>query len=368
MAGVYIVTGKLGNGKTLVTVGRIYDALCSGRRVATNLELYPRWMFGRKKRSLDIVRIPDKPTIRDMDMIGRGYTGKYDESKFGVLVLDECGTWFNSRNWQDKTRKEVNDWFLHARKLGWEVYLIIQDISILDSQAREALSEHTVFCRRLDNIRVPLIGGIVKTLTGIKLSFPKIHRAKVVYGQSTNDLVTDVWTYRGTNMYPWYDTEQIFSPTYPHGCYSMLTPWHIYGRHAVTMNRRNIMRITKIYWRRFRSPVALATGVLLGVSAAMLRFAEPAVAADRTAEVVSAHAPPGGKGESAIVAKLRDLYIAGFTEINGEYDHQLAANDGHGLTVYTTRQLAAMGFQVVVQGECRIDVTADGQLVPIYCM
>ena len=36
---VYVVTGKLGNGKTLITVGRIRDALAQGCRVATNLDL-----------------------------------------------------------------------------------------------------------------------------------------------------------------------------------------------------------------------------------------------------------------------------------------------------------------------------------------
>ena len=36
---VYCVTGKLGNGKTLVSVGRIRDALKKGLRVATNLDI-----------------------------------------------------------------------------------------------------------------------------------------------------------------------------------------------------------------------------------------------------------------------------------------------------------------------------------------
>jgi len=36
---VYFVTGKLGNGKTLVTVGRIRDAIRAGCKIATNLDI-----------------------------------------------------------------------------------------------------------------------------------------------------------------------------------------------------------------------------------------------------------------------------------------------------------------------------------------
>jgi len=36
---VYVVTGKLGAGKTLVAVGKIQDKIVSGCRVATNLDL-----------------------------------------------------------------------------------------------------------------------------------------------------------------------------------------------------------------------------------------------------------------------------------------------------------------------------------------
>lgn len=274
---VYIVTGKLGNGKTLVTVGRIRDALRVGCRIATNLDINLKNMFGRHAKNINLMRIPDKPTIDDLNAIGKGFEGRdYDESKFGILVLDECGTWFNSRNWQDKTRKDVNDWFLHARKLGWHVYIIIQDISMLDSQARDAIGELLVTCKRLDKIRVPFIAPLVKAITGINLTMPRIHRAKVTYADG---LVSDVWVYRGNDLFQCYDTRQSFIQNYPHGTHSLLTPWHLYGRHAVQMNWRNIVRITKIYWKRFASPVSLATGLLLGAFA-MLLHSQPALVAE----------------------------------------------------------------------------------------
>ena len=264
---VYIVTGKLGNGKSLVTVARIRDYIVRGSRIATNLDINLVNMFGKQGRKVDLIRVPDKPTIFDLELLGEGYTGDYDESNFGALVLDECGTWFNSRNWQDKDRKAVNDWFLHTRKLGWDVFLIIQDISILDSQARDAIAELLVTCRRLDKIRIPFVSPLIKTLTGFNPTLPKIHRAKVTYADG---LINDIWHYRGSDLYDCYNTKQKFSPFYPHGTHCILSPWHTHGRYAVPMTWKNIMRITKIHWKRFKSPVALATGLLLGICVGFL--------------------------------------------------------------------------------------------------
>jgi len=161
---VYIVTGKLGNGKTLCSVGRIRDKLRAGCMVATNLDLDLTAMCGPWTKKPRVMRIPDKPTRADLDAIGCG-NASYDESKNGLLVLDECGTWFNARNWADKARADVNGWFLHARKLGWDVILIVQDIALLDSQARDAIAELVVYCRRIDNITLPLVGPLYKLFT-----------------------------------------------------------------------------------------------------------------------------------------------------------------------------------------------------------
>ena len=261
---IHVMTGKLGGGKTLCSVGRIRDRLRSGCRVATNLDLDLVAMFGPKVRDLNVIRIPDKPLIDDMHGIGIGNTS-YDENLNGLLVLDECGTWFNSRNWSDKTRKPVNDWFLHARKLGWDVILIIQDIKLLDSQAREALAEHTVFCKRMDRIQIPFIGSIYKAITGYRLSGPRVHVARSVYGIAPTDPVSDRWVYRGLDLFSCYDTKQLFMDQYPHHVHSLLTPWHLRGRFSVIKNKEFYMRLTKIYWKRFHGPAALFTGSVLGM-------------------------------------------------------------------------------------------------------
>ena len=342
---VYIVTGKLGNGKTLVTVGRIRDAIRAGCKVATNLDINLLSMFHKNARHINLMRIPDKPTIEDLNAIGKGYDGAdYDESKFGLLVLDECGTWFNSRNWQDKTRKDVNDWFLHARKLGWHVYIIIQDISMLDSQARDAIGELLVVCRRLDKLRVPLIGGLFKTLTGINLTLPRIHRAKVTYADG---LISDVWVYRGDDLFSCYDTRQSFIQNYPHHTHCVLPPWHTHGRYSVPMTWSRLMRITKIVWKRFASPVALATGLLLGAFVTLVTR-QPQL-------VPSASAQGQSISQEQVATRLPhqvqnpfqgyQVFLVG--DISGELLFQVNLPDGSLIQV-TQSEMVNLGFDVAL--------------------
>ncbi len=207
---VYFITGKLGSGKTLAAVGRIRDYLAEDRRVATNLDLHMAELCNNIRSRKSVIRVPDKPRVEDLEAIGQGCEG-YDEGRFGALVLDELGTWFNSRNWRDPERKGIIDWFLHARKKRWDVYFILQDINQVDSQARQALCEHLVICRRLDRIPIPGVNLLAKTL-GLRALFPKIHVAAVHYGDSEQGLKVDRWWYRGQDLYQAYDTMQCFTP------------------------------------------------------------------------------------------------------------------------------------------------------------
>ncbi|WP_339677487.1 zonular occludens toxin domain-containing protein [uncultured Zhongshania sp.] len=376
---VYIVTGKLGNGKTLVSVGRLYDALAAGRRVATNLDLNLVAMAGPNNKKVDVIRLPDKPNVDDLNALGPAYEGPYDESKFGTLVLDECGTWFNSRNWQDKSRKAVNDWFLHARKLRWDVYLIIQDVNILDSQARDALAEYTVFCRRLDNIRVPLLGPIFQNVLGIRLTLPRVHRAKVVYGISTQDMISDVWTYRGNHMFDYYQTDQVFLNDYPHGIYSMLTPWHTKGRYMVARNKEFYMRMTKIYFKRFKAPVALAVGCLLGVSMAaagvlgykhsqyQAKMNELQSLADTLTKSVQTD------NEETVdrynrLAGLERSSIANYLHIGQKQTVSIMVADSDGVeNELDISELSRMGVKVKAFGKCDVELTYQGQKIYPTC-
>lgn len=204
---VYFITGTLGCGKTLCTVGKIRDYLEQGRKIATNLDINLTALC-KQDSKVSITRVPDKPNLRDLESIGLGCE-ESDESKYGLLVLDELGTWFNSRNWRDKERLDVVDWFLHARKKHWDIYFIVQNIDSLDGQLVNALCEHLVICKRTDRLTIPIIGPVLKSL-GISKVLPKIHVAKVYYGQTTSAMSVDRWWYRAKDLYAAYNTDQIF--------------------------------------------------------------------------------------------------------------------------------------------------------------
>lgn len=385
---VYIVTGKLGNGKTLVSVGRIKDKIEAGCMVATNLDLDLVAMLGRNRKNVHVVRVPDKPTADDLYALGNG-NPTYDEEKNGLLVLDECGTWFNSRNWQDKSRQAVNDWFLHARKLGWDVLLIVQDINLIDSQARLAIAEHTVFCRRLDRMHVPFFGTLVKILSlgQVTLRLPRIHVGKVVYGISEMDILSDRWVYRGTDLFSCYDTKQAFLSDYQHGLYSMLSPWHVSGRYAVPRDGRFYMRMTKIYWRRFKSPFAGLCGLVAGIAVtASLAFAGrvespasvqavPGANVPAVAEKKPAENPDPLPARPSFIAQFADLRIVGF--LKGKNDsgeekvyYQFTRNKrGEPPTsLITSDELRLAGVGVKFLSECRAMLFYQDEQREVFCL
>jgi len=205
---VYFVTGKLGSGKTLCAVGRAKEYLEQGRPVATNLDLKMDKLLPSKSKQTAI-RLPDKPRLSDMELLGSGCVEE-DESKYGLIILDELGTWFNSRNWRDKGRLELIDWFLHARKKHWDIFFIVQSIDSIDGQLISSLCEHLVVCRRSDRLKIPIIGSLLDFM-GFAKTLPKIHVASVHYGSSESSPKVDRWVYRGKNLYNAYDTAQIFT-------------------------------------------------------------------------------------------------------------------------------------------------------------
>jgi hypothetical protein len=336
-------------------------------------------MLGRYAKNCRVIRVPDKPTAADLLALGNANTS-YDETKNGLLVLDECGTWFNARNWQDKTRGAVNDWMLHARKLGWDVILIVQDIKLVDSQAREALAEHTVFCRRVDTLHVPFFGTLYKLLTfGQKLRLPRIHIARVVYGSSETDPLSDRWVYRGNDLFACYDTKQAFLTDYPHGLYSMLPPWHTSGRYAVPHDAGFYMRMTKIYWKRFKSPFAAFAGMVAGAAlAASLAFAgeriqSPPAAA---AQSVPAAAPVVEEKPSAeepsvdpMIDKLRRFRIVASVEFGNRYYYEFShSKRGEEVgPLVSSRELSLAGVKVARMSECHAVLIYQHAEYPVYC-
>jgi hypothetical protein len=256
---VYAITGKLGSGKGKAAIDQIRRYLRAGKRVATNCDVFLDHLMADRDRS-SVIRVPDKPSAVDLYMIGSGnrfvqfdplithdrdgmsavapspklLTG-FDESHNGALVLDECGSWLNTRNFQDKGRAELLEWAIHARKYGWDIFFIMQNISQVDKQLRDSLLEYVVRLNRLDRMKVPFVSSALRLLTAGATdgSMPRMHIGVVRLGSSPDGIVADRWMFRGDDLNRAYNTTQVFSDTYPHGTHCLLSSWHLSARVVV---------------------------------------------------------------------------------------------------------------------------------------
>lgn len=147
----YAITGKKRSGKGLFCVGLIRDALLSGKRVVTNMDIWPDQMLPPLSRAT-IVRLPDCPTVEDMEFLGRGYEGEYDDDRNGLIVLDESSKFFNARQWGDKARQPLLDWLIHSGKLGWDVYYQMQGLEQIDKQVRDVQTGYFTITGRIDDV------------------------------------------------------------------------------------------------------------------------------------------------------------------------------------------------------------------------
>lgn len=225
----YVVTGKLGAGKSILAVDKIREYLAQGRRVATNMDIFLEHLMLPESKKI-ITRIPDRPRREDLDFLGRGHDEpKYNEKSNGLLVLDECLAWLNTRNWQDKSRAQIIDWFIHARKKRWDLLLLVQNPDAIDRQLFDSICEHLVEVNRLDRMKV----GPIK--------LPRVHIGHVYYGSSSSGGVkVGKWITRDNGLFEAYDTEQAFLDGMEmlndkfvdmRAPYTILSAWHIKGRY-----------------------------------------------------------------------------------------------------------------------------------------
>ena len=215
---VYSVEGKLGTGKTKFCVWMAQQALIDGRRVASNVDLNLEKLVPSHKAHY--TRLPDKPKAFDLESAGHGNPDSYNEDRNGVMILDELGTWLNARSFQDKDRAPMLDWLIHARKYGWDVFLIVQDSTMIDKQVREALIEYQCRCFRGDKIKIPFIGGILSTFHKPWGYLPKFHMVVSRVGTGQQAVIAERWMYKGLDLHSAYDTRQVFRTDYEHGSYS----------------------------------------------------------------------------------------------------------------------------------------------------
>jgi len=279
---VYIVTGKLGSGKTLLACMKAQEYLKRRCPIASNIEFNLEKLCRPTNDYSRFVRLPDMPTADDLTALGMG-CDKYDEDRFGAIFLDEAGIWLNSRKWNSSGRIDLLEFFLYLRKRRWDLWLLVQNIDVVDKQIRSAIAEHVVYCSRSDRYQMPFVPKLLLNVITLGLinfvKMPKFHTAVCKYGVSKLAPNADVWYYRGNYFYDAYNTTQQFDSSYSNGIYSVLPPAYTlpirrlrkdrYVEYLKTLPshtprpaqfKKKIMRLTKIYFRKFKVPLAFGSG------------------------------------------------------------------------------------------------------------
>lgn len=161
---IVLVTGPPGAGKSFYAVRKLGEALDAGKPIATNVTLAPdtpervaasntfrRLIPGRRKT---ITRRINRAIFVAHDVLELFRVRLHGSGEGrGVMVLDEAHVWLNARAWSGGDRERIVTFFTQHRKLGWDVYLIVQDAEMIDKQVR-VLIEYEVHLRNLRRARL----------------------------------------------------------------------------------------------------------------------------------------------------------------------------------------------------------------------
>lgn len=153
---IQIFTGFVGSGKSYHAVKEGIETadIRGGKRwVIANFPIKPkrRRFFKKNRESRWIYKDNDQLTVDFLvrTSIDKGWYGH--ESRC-LLIIDEAGIMFNSRDWNVKPaeRKAWIKFLSQSRKFGYDVIFICQDMRMMDRQIR-SLAEYEVQHKKINN-------------------------------------------------------------------------------------------------------------------------------------------------------------------------------------------------------------------------
>lgn len=122
------------------------------------------------------------------------------------LIIDECQLVFNSRDWNSPSRRDWLSFFTQHRKLGFDVILIAQDISMLDKQIRSVIE---IDCHHYKLNNFGLAGSLLSLAT---LGHPVCHATYIVNGlrRANAGRVGHEFFFVHKGVYRVYDSHSLF--------------------------------------------------------------------------------------------------------------------------------------------------------------
>ncbi|HBI7095718.1 zonular occludens toxin domain-containing protein [Clostridium perfringens] len=156
---ITLYTGTPGSGKSLHVAKVILERLqIDKKNVIANFEVNEevinkkRFMISNKTMGKFYYLDNSKLTVDALvDYAKKNHIlGKEHQT---LLVIDECQTFFNPREFQRKDRLDWNNFFSQHRKLGYEVILVTQNDRLIDRQIR-ALVEYEIKHRKVNNFKL----------------------------------------------------------------------------------------------------------------------------------------------------------------------------------------------------------------------
>lgn len=166
---IEIYTGFVGSGKSYHATQRgvtIADAPKGKRWVIANFPIKPKKKLAAKLPVLGkkIKEPYNKPRwiYKDNDSLTVDFLietshekGWYGNESQCLLIIDEAGILFNSRDWNVKAdeRKKWIKFLSQSRKFGYDIVFIVQDVRMMDRQIR-SLAEYEVQHKKLNNFYI----------------------------------------------------------------------------------------------------------------------------------------------------------------------------------------------------------------------
>lgn len=199
---IYVVTGKVGEGKSYHVFTLMVRHMLAGGVVATNMSVdldRMRSNFKRRFAAWQLIKIDatsDPRTIPHGDFRGAG-------RRKVMVVLDEALNWFASQGGSKDERKATwGEWLRQSDKLGQEVYFIAQ-----------SFERAAKWIRELSQIALNICN--FKSITFLRLPIGKWFHLESLYGVSTYDVRSQIllswWCYQiKPQYYECYRTAELF--------------------------------------------------------------------------------------------------------------------------------------------------------------